>query len=1083
MSAPTDVPQVACANVARAVARLYGVRGEWTQLAGERDLNFLLCVEESASAGAGTNVSVDTNASASASDSLSNASNNSPRDSLMHSPNNSTRNSTHNSPTAQRRYIVKIVNRLDTETSLICQQHAIECIARAGVFAQPPTILHSLNGNALERIDVDGERFYLRITEYIDGRVMAAIAPARATLLQSLGEHLARMDIALDNLADACAPRELQNDLARPLLWRIEDTDETIARFAHHLHDDERELIAHFQQLFCATLPKLRAHLRVGAIHNDANDHNIIVAGEDAFTQRIVGIIDFGDMAVSWRVAEPAIAAGYAMLTAPRPLDAACAVVRGYHRIYPLRESEIESLFALIGARLSMSVCICAHQKSLAPRNDYLRVSERAVWRALRILRDITPRFAECAFRDACELEPVAIAPAVVQWLRDKRDSFHSVVDADLANDNLLVVDASVGSATIGAPGQPTDVAHIAKQLTRAMHDTDCSTAVGRYDECRLIYDANRFADFCGHPRTLHLGVDLFISPGAPVFAPLDGIVRFVANENRAMGYGGVLVLAHRIAHRIDSQLIFYTLYGHLAPASIQHHAHGDRIERGAIIAQLGGIDENGGWPPHLHFQLLTDLLGQRDSFLGVGTHHHRAVWLSACPNPNLILNIPESKLARAPSKTADEILAVRNRSVNPSLRLSYRKPLHFVRGAMQYLFDASGRAYLDAVNNVAHVGHCHPRVVAAERAQAGLLNTNTRYLTEPLAAYAERLLQFFPPQLSVCYFVNSGAEANDLALRLARNFTARRDIVVLQYGYHGALGGLIDASHYKHAGVGGDGAPDDVHVARLPVARVDVNSDVHCDANAIDVADCLTDLQRALQSAAAHGGAAALLTETLPGCAGQVVLPDGYLRAAYRYARDNGALCIADEVQVGFGRLGAHFWGFESQQVTPDIVTLGKPIGNGHPIGAVVTTRAIADAFNNGMEYFNTFGGNSVSCAIGCAVLDVIESERLQQNASQVGGQLIAALKKLQTQFDIIVDVRGIGLFIGVELQACASAQAEYIVERMKEEGVLLGVDGPLRNVLKIKPPLCFNADNAAELVAKLAMVLGEGFARVDWV
>ena len=429
----------------------------------------------------------------------------------------------------------------------------------------------------------------------------------------------------------------------------------------------------------------------------------------------------------------------------------------------------------------------------------------------------------------------------------------------------------------------------------------------------------------------------------------------------------------------------------------------------------------------------------------------------------------------------SDEILALRDHFIGGSLSVSYRRPLHIIRGERQFLFDAEGQAYLDCVNNVCHVGHCHPRVVEAAGRQMALLNTNTRYLHENIVTYAQRLSATLPGPLEVCFFVCSGSEANELALRLARTSTDRRDVVVIDSAYHGNTGALVELSPYKFDGRGGAGKPDHVHVApapdpfRGPFRYGDPEAG---ERYADGVAEQLA------AAAAAGRPAAAFLAESVPGCAGQIVPPDGYLRSAFEHTRAAGAVCVADEVQVGFGRVGTHWWGFEAQDAIPDIVTLGKPIGNGHPLGAVVTTRAIADAFDNGMEYFNTFGGNPVSCAIGLAVLDVIEDEGLRENARVVGERFRAGLSELAASHSIIGDVRGLGLFIGAELVRDretlepATAEASAVVNAMRERGILLSTDGPFDNVIKIKPPLVITAEDADRVVGELDAVLsGEAF------
>jgi len=415
------------------------------------------------------------------------------------------------------------------------------------------------------------------------------------------------------------------------------------------------------------------------------------------------------------------------------------------------------------------------------------------------------------------------------------------------------------------------------------------------------------------------------------------------------------------------------------------------------------------------------------------------------------------------PRLPRERIEARRERHVGPSLSLAYRHPLVIVRGRGAYLFDETGRAYLDCVNNVCHVGHCHPRVVQAAARQMAELNTNTRYLHEHLARYAERLAALLPDPLSVCYLVNSGSEANELALRLARAYTGRRDVVSVEGGYHGHTTSLIDLSHYKHAGAGGAGAPD--WVATVPCPDVYRGEHRGADAGALYAA--------AVAEACAGREAAAFLAEPLIGCGGQIVPPDGWLRESFAHARAAGAVCIADEIQIGFGRVGTHWWAFEAQGAVPDIVTLGKPIGNGHPLGAVVTTPQIAAAFDNGMEFFSTFGGNPVSCAIGLAVLNVLEDEDLRANAARVGARLIEGFRELASEHEAIGDVRGQGLYLGValvrdrETRAPAAGLLADAIERARESGLLLSADGPEHDVLKIKPPLVFSMADAELLLA----------------
>jgi 4-aminobutyrate aminotransferase-like enzyme len=427
---------------------------------------------------------------------------------------------------------------------------------------------------------------------------------------------------------------------------------------------------------------------------------------------------------------------------------------------------------------------------------------------------------------------------------------------------------------------------------------------------------------------------------------------------------------------------------------------------------------------------------------------------------------------------SSQEILKIREKHLGRNLSISYDKPLKIVRGMGGFLYTETGQPYMDGVNNVCHVGHCHPHVVSAGKDQMGVLNTNTRYLHDHIVNYARRLLATFPDPLSVCFFVCSGSEANELALRLARNYTGQRDMITVDGAYHGNTQGLIDISPYKHDGPGGKGAPDWVETVTMPCGYRGPHKGTGRDSG-IAYAD---DVKEAIEAIRKKGrGPAAFICESMLGCGGQVLLPTGYLQKAFTHVRAAGGVCIADEVQVGFGRAGSHFWAFEIQEVVPDIVTLGKPMGNGHPLAAVVTTPEIEMAFHNGMEYFNTYGGNPVSCAVGMAVLDVIERENLQENAKEVGAYLLERLSVLKEKSTLVGDVRGIGLYLGVELVKDhatlepAAEEAAYICNRMKEYGFLISTDGPLHNVLKLKPPIVFSRENADALASALEAVFDD--------
>ena len=392
------------------------------------------------------------------------------------------------------------------------------------------------------------------------------------------------------------------------------------------------------------------------------------------------------------------------------------------------------------------------------------------------------------------------------------------------------------------------------------------------------------------------------------------------------------------------------------------------------------------------------------------------------------------------------DLLEARNRHISKSLSIGHGKPLHIVKGELQYLYADDGTRFLDLVNNVCHVGHCHPKVVAAGQQQMSVLSTNTRYVYDGLTEYISRLAATLPNGLDVGFMVNSGSEANELAVRLARAHTGENDMLVVDGGYHGNTSMLVQLSPYKFLGPGGKGVAEAwVHVVPVP------------DQYRREGIDYNQEIKDTISKA---GNIAGFLIEPMLSCAGQIPLPDGFLKTAQKYTNEAGGLLIVDEVQVGFGRVGTHMWAFESQDVVPDIVVLGKSIGNGHPMAAVFTTKEIASSLGE-MEWFSSTGGNPVSCAIGNAVLDVIEEEELLKWAEELGEYFMAGLQKLQQKYPVIGDVRGRGLFIGIEFVSNSntlqpdSEEASRVVREMRDCGVLLSTDGPHHNVIKIKPPM----------------------------
>lgn len=989
-----------------------------------------------------------------------------------------------------RRFVLKIANAGEDPAVLDLQHQALRHLeARAPSLPLPRLVSTKAGGLTAAINDAAGVTHLARVLTWVPGDVLARALPHTPGLLGDLGRLLGAMDRELASFDHPAADRELKWDPRRA---------DWVADYLEFVEDRGRRAVA--ERLYGwarSHLERLGPALPQSIVYNDANDYNVLVDGQDPYAARRVSVIDFGDMLRTWTVNEVAVACAYVMLDKPDPLAAAAAVVGGYHEERALSDPEIEAVFPLIGLRLAVSAINSAYQRQAEPNNAYLTISERPAWALIERLSSIHPRLAHYVFRGACSLEPCPATPALVGWLQSPAAevgplfgvSTDGRADRSLAshsggsgNPDPVVFDLSVSSLEAGTPELWSSEPAFSRFLFRRMEDAGSPLGVGRYDEARALYTSRIFREEGNHGpewRTVHLGLDLFARAGTEVLAPMDGVVHSLAENSNALDYGPTILLEHRTG---DAQP-FYSLYGHLSRESLGRRRAGDRIARGDGLASIGDGSVNGGWPPHLHFQLIADLLDNHGDFPGVARPSERGVWLSLCPDPNLVARMKAPVRAPRPATTTD-LLADRQSVLGPSLSVSYRRPLTIVRGWMQHLYDVDGRAYLDAVNNVPHVGHSHPRVVEAAARQMAVLNTNTRYLHPLIVRYAERLTATLPAPLRVCFFVNSGSEATELALRLARTFTGSRETIVVDVGYHGNTGAAVEISPYKFDGPGGTGAPPHLHVVPLPDRYRGLYRGDGADLGG-RYASHVAEAADGIVSGGRKVGA--FIAESILSCGGQIVLPPGYLRAAYAAVRRHGGLCIADEVQVGLGRIGSHVWAFETQQVIPDIVTVGKPIGNGHPLAAVITTPEVARRFANGMEYFNTFGGNPVSCAVGLAVLGIIEDEGLQAHAALVGGHLLNGLAELQQRHAIVGDVRGMGLFVGVELvldreaRTPAGDAASVAANRMRDLGVLISTDGPDHNVLKIKPPMVFNEGDADQLIDTLDRVLGEPWIRAS--
>jgi len=914
-----------------------------------------------------------------------------------------------------RHYVLKVHSPAAAVADLDMQDSALRHVTTNGVESAPHLVARELISTD------DGERV-ARLLSWVEGSPLGHRA-STPELLRSIGQAVAHVDRALSGFDHAATER-----LYRWNMLQCGDLEPASDGWA-----------AAKIQSFADALPALQA-LPQQTIHNDANEDNIVVADDGS-----VSLIDYGDIVRGPRVIGLGVAAAYAMFGQVDPLAAAADLVAGYHEVAPLEPAELALLDTVIRTRLAMSVTIAQMQVREQPDNvEYLTTSQSSIGDVVALLETIPTAFAHATYRNACGYLPVASARSVEAFLGSASFDPACLVDDDLGT--AIVLDWS------GDAGRSQSV-------------PDDRPSLGRYGELRTVYETEAFATPSGERRTLHLGIDVFVPAGRSVYSPLDGVIHSCDVRDQPGDYGGVAIIEYRTPHDVS----FWLLVGHLAHRSIERLTPGQSVRRGAEFALVGARSENGGWAPHLHVQLFTDLLGQSTELDGVARASERDVWSSISPNPApLIVGVDPIAVRADPARSAASITRRRRTNLSPSLSLSYDEPLHIVQGDGAELIDADGRRWLDLVNNVAHVGHEHPCVVDAIARQARRLNTNTRYLHSNIVDYAERLRALFPDPLSVVLLTNSGSEAVDLALRLARTTTGREGVLTLDWAYHGNLSSLVEISPYKFNRAGGRGPTERVRICELP--------DPFRGAHADDGAAYADDVGRQARALADAGvSAAAFVHESISGCGGQVDLAPGYLEAAYAHARQAGALCIADEVQCGLGRVGTDWWAFEQQGVVPDIVTMGKPLGNGHPLGAVITTPHIARAFANGMEYFNTFGGNPVSCAAGLAVLDVIDTERLRANAEVTGGHLIARLGELAGRHPSIGDVRRRGLFVGIDLvddvgtRSAATELARATTEGLRQRGILISTDGPGANVLKIKPPMVITSEQIDRVVDAL--------------
>ena len=896
--------------------------------------------------------------------------------------------------------------------------------------------------------------FRVRLLTWQEGKILADLPFFTPSVMTSLARLAADNILALKDFKHTYASRSFK--------WNNDQGTWTESHW-DMFSDDEQDLVKFFLKGF-----RLRKNeidkLPKSIIHNDLNEFNLLYRSEN-YQPKVILAIDYGDACLTSQINNLAIAISYMLQRETDYIKVIDLMVSEYNNIIPLSISECKALYSLIGIRLVISVTQSRIAQEENPDNQYLSIHYRSSMGTLLKLRELGESLVTSIIINAAKLE----AEEFNKWSdwAQKNPCDLSSLFPELLKSNCTEIDLGLESEHTPHEDHPYYEDEFATAVSRFQNRYQDNFIIGGYGEVRNLYVTEAFAQTSfgtKRHRTKHMGVDIWEPAGTKISSPWDGEIALIHKTDAHKDYGTVIIVEYTYP-----QGSFYLLFGHLSSESFTKHQIGDKIKKGATIGWLGSYDENGHWVPHLHLQVILDLLGKGVNFDGVARPDQWHFMSKICPDPAKLF--PQLRSQSAELKKKD-ILEKRKKHLGYGLSLSYKDPLWIKRGKGCYLVDNQGQTYLDTVNNVAHVGHENYNIVYPAQRQLAYLNTNTRYLSSHIVDYADKLLATFPKKLSVVHFTNSGSEANELALRMAETYSKRKNILAVEVGYHGNTGRVIDVSSYKFDSSGGSGKPENTYLLPLPDSLRGQFMGDNSQKDYVDHAvKYIKDLS--LQGVELAG----FIHESILSCGGQIVLPEGYLQAVYKAVRAQGGVCIADEVQVGFGRTGKHFWAFELQDVIPDIVVLGKPIGNGHPMGAVICTEEIAYAFDNGMEYFNTFGGNPVSAIVGKAVIDEIENKKLQQNAWLVGTYLKRSLEHICSDFPIIADVRGHGLFLGIEfLDEAGNPDADFahaFSEHMLARKILISTDGPDHNVIKIKPPITFQLEHADILLKNIREVL----------
>ena len=869
---------------------------------------------------------------------------------------------------------------------------------------------------------------FVRLITYIDGDTLTGEHYLAPSICRDLGRLAGEAARALEGFEHSGLTPGGQWDLMHGVAF-VRTYLESVAE------PERRRLIGESLEQIEAVLSQVSDDLRIRAIHNDVTDDNTVGSPDDAGRIRPEGIIDFGDMTRSWLVGDIAMTAACILRHQVDHPFAALEAIRAYHQVVPLTEAEVAALWPLVVLRGAVLVVAGDHQAALDPDNAAAVEPLEGERRIYDRSRSIPFELAQAAIRTALEL------PASGH-IAQAREALATAIPLLASPGEITVVDLSVLSDDLD-DGRFIDQDVVNSSLAEARpHD---GTSVSRFGEAYLPRTVPTSAT---EPATIALGVHLATSPGSAVQAPLDAVIHY----------------------RDDTRLVLTTRAG-----LIEIHGVSTTAGVGAsfTIGELIGTASTGS----MWVQVLAEPCVE--SAPNFCTPTQASGWLYLCLDPSPLIGADVNASAWASAMPTRELLERRDKSFARLQEHYYADPMQIERGWRSHLIDTNARSYLDMVNNVAVVGHGHPRLADAVDRQMRKLNTNSRFHYSAIVEFTERLTALTPPGLDTVFLVNSGSEAVDLALHIAQIATDRMDLIAVREAYHGwtLLSDAVTTSLYDNPKAL-ETRPDWIHLVSAP------NPYRGQFRGEDSAASYIAEFENTVETMCAQATApAAFICEPVFGNAGGVLLPDGYLAAAYDAVRKAGGLCIADEVQVGYGRLGHYWWAFQMHGVTPDIITVAKAMGNGQPLGAVITTRAIAEAFGDQGNFFSSAGGSPVSCVVGSTVLDIIKDEGLQQNAAVVGDRLIERCTALMQDYPIIGAVHGMGLYLGVELvrdratREPATGECAAICDRLRELGIIVQPTGERANVLKMKPPMTLTITEADFYVEQLERVLREGW------